>query len=100
MDYYDLKKIINPIVENLDHAFMVYVEDIHVIEFLEKIKSKKVIVNFESTVENITRYFLSEIIKKDLPVNIHNIKVRVCETPDDYAEEEIALPVKKINRFT
>ena len=27
MDYYDLKKIVNPIVENLDHAFMVYEQD-------------------------------------------------------------------------
>ena len=100
MDYYDLKKIINPIVENLDHAFMVYEQDSEVIEFLGKIKSKKVIVNFESTVENITRYFLSEIIKHDLPANIQKVKVRVCETPDDYAEEEIELPMKKFNRVT
>jgi 6-pyruvoyltetrahydropterin/6-carboxytetrahydropterin synthase len=100
MDYYDLKKIVNPIVENLDHAFMVYEKDSEVIKFLEQIKSKKVIVNFESTVENITRYFLAEIKKHNLPSNIHKIKVRVCETPDDYAEEEIELPAKKLNRIT
>ena len=79
---------------------MAYEKDSQVIEFLEQIKSKKVIVNFESTVENITRYFLAEIKKHDLPVNIHKIKVRVCETPDDYAEEEIELPVKNVNRIT
>jgi 6-pyruvoyltetrahydropterin/6-carboxytetrahydropterin synthase len=100
MDYYDLKKIVNPIVDNLDHAFMVYEKDSPVIEFLERIKSKKVIVNFESTVENITRYFLTEIKKHNLPANINKIKVRVCETPDDYAEEEIELPAKKFNRIT
>ncbi len=100
LDYYDLKKIVNPIVENLDHAFMVYEKDKQVIDFLEGIKSKKVLVKFESTVENITTYFLSEIIKYDLPANIHKIKVRVCETPDDYAEEEVELPPKKINRIT
>jgi 6-pyruvoyltetrahydropterin/6-carboxytetrahydropterin synthase len=100
MDYYDLKKIVNPIVENLDHAFMVYEKDSQVVEFLEQIKSKKVIVNFESTVENITRYFLVEIRKHNLPSNIHKIKIRVCETPDDYAEEEIELPVKKFNKIT
>ena len=99
MDYYDLKKIINPIVESLDHAFMVNENDKPVLKFLEEIKSKKVIVQFESTVENITRYFLSEISRNDLPANIHKLKVRVCETPDDYAEEEINLPARKINRI-
>jgi hypothetical protein len=79
---------------------MVYEQDELVLEFLEKIKSKKIIVNFEPTVENITRYFLSEIKKHDLPANIHKVKVRVCETPDDYAEEEIELFVKKANRIT
>lgn len=95
MDYYDLKKIINPIIENLDHAFMVYKDDEPVVNFLNSINSKKVEVNFQSTVENITKYFIEEIIKSELPSNIQKLKVRVCETPDDYAEEEIKLPVKK-----
>ncbi|MGA7838969.1 MAG: 6-carboxytetrahydropterin synthase QueD [Ignavibacteriaceae bacterium] len=100
MDYYDLKKIINPIIENLDHAFMVNENDKPVVEFLENIKSKKVIVKFDSTVENITRYFLNTISRSDLPENIKKLKVRVCETPDDYAEEETELPVKQENRIT
>lgn len=94
MDYYDLKKIINPIIENLDHAFMVNENDEPVVEFLEKLNSKKVSVKFDSTVENITRYFLNEIAGGGLPGNIRKLKVRVCETPDDYAEEEIDLPAK------
>lgn len=100
MDYYNLKKIVNPIIENLDHAFMVNKNDTPVLEFLEQLDSKRVKVEFESTVENITRYFLTEIGKHNLPDNIHKIKVRVCETPDDYAEEEIDLPAKNINRIT
>ncbi len=91
MDYYDLKKIIEPLIEKLDHAFMVYNEDEPVLEFLEKLNSKKIIVDFQSTVENITRFFLNEIKNSELPENIARIKVRVCETPDDYAEEEIKL---------
>jgi len=100
LDYYELKKIVNPIIENLDHAFMVNENDKPVIEFLEKLDSKRVKVKFESTVENITRYFLNEIKKHNLPENIHKLKVRVCETPVDYAEEEIELPSKQINRIT
>ena len=91
MDYYDLKKIVRPLIENLDHAFLVYQEDKEIIEFLEKMKSKKVVVDFQSTVENICKYFLREISKIDLPDNIKQVKVRVYETHDDYAEESLML---------
>ncbi len=91
LDYYDLKQIINPIVDKLDHAFLVYAEDKEVIEFLDKLNSKKVVVGFQSTAENICKYFLDEIRSAGLPSNIHKIKVRICESPDDYAEEEIQI---------
>lgn len=91
IDYYIVKKIVEPIIEKLDHSFMVNKNDGVVLEFLEKLNSKKVIVDFDSTVENITRYLIEEIKKTDLPSNVKGIKVRVCETPDDYAEEQISL---------
>ncbi|MBZ0199301.1 MAG: 6-carboxytetrahydropterin synthase QueD [Ignavibacteriaceae bacterium] len=91
MDYYDLKKIVRPIVETLDHAFMVYSGDTEIIEFLKKMDSKHVVVNFQSTVENICLYILNEIKKSGLPTNIKTIRVRVFETYDDYAEETIIL---------
>lgn len=91
MDYFDLKKIVNPIIDQLDHAFMVCQDDKVVLNFLNEISSKKVEVAFESTVENICNYLIQEITKSSLPGNIRKIKVRVCETPDDYAEEELNL---------
>jgi 6-pyruvoyltetrahydropterin/6-carboxytetrahydropterin synthase len=91
LDYFELKKIINPIVEELDHAFLVYKDDHEVLDFLTKIKSKKIVVDFQSTVENICSYFLTKIKNYNLPANIRSVKVRICETPDDYAEEEVQL---------
>lgn len=91
MDYYDVKKNINPIIEKLDHAFMVYKDDKETISFLEKINSKRIVVDFQSTVENICIYILSEVKKISFPKNINSIKVRIHETPDDYAEESIKL---------
>lgn len=91
MDYYNVKKIINPIVEELDHAFMVNENDKEVILFLEKLNSKKVIVPFDSTVENICNYILNKIAEVELPSNVKRIKVRINETPDDYAETEKSL---------
>jgi 6-pyruvoyltetrahydropterin/6-carboxytetrahydropterin synthase len=91
IDYYDVEKIMNPIIEKLDHAFMVNKNDKVVIEFLEKMNSKKVIVDFPSTAENICAYTLNEVRKTNLPANIEAIKVRVYETVHDYAEDTLKL---------
>jgi 6-pyruvoyltetrahydropterin/6-carboxytetrahydropterin synthase len=91
IDYYDVEKIINPVIEKLDHSFMVTNDDIIVLEFLEKMNSKKVVVGFNSTAENICNYLLSEIKKCSLPSNISSVKVRVYETQFDYAEESVRL---------
>lgn len=91
IDYYDVEKIINPIIKKLDHSFMVNKNDKVVLGFLEKMNSKKVVVDFQSTAENICTYILSEIKKANLPSNVKEIKVRVFETADNYAEEKLIL---------
>jgi len=91
IDYYNVEKIINPIIEKLDHAFMVNKDDKIVLEFLGKMNSKKVVVAFQSTAENICLYLLNEIKKAHLAENVNKIKVRVYETAYDYAEETLQL---------
>lgn len=91
IDFYDVDKMIKPLIDKLDHAFMVNKNDKDVIEFLEKIKSKKVVVDFNSTVENICKYVLDEIKKIELSTNISLVTVRIYETNEDYAEEKIFL---------
>ena len=91
IDYYDVEKMINPLIEKLDHAFMVNKNDNMVLEFLEKINSKKVVIDFNATAENICLYLLTEIKKVPLPANLSSVKVRVYETEFDYAEESIKL---------
>ena len=91
IDYYDVEKIINPIIEKLDHAFLVNKYDKLTVEFLEKLNSKNVVVDFESTVENICIYLLYKIKSADLPKNVNSVVVRVSETEEDYAEQRISL---------
>lgn len=91
LDYYDVKRIIEPIIDNLDHSFMVYKEDHELLEMLKKLNSKMVVVNFQSTAENICIFLLDEIKKTELPPNINKIKVRIFETENTYAEEEISV---------
>ncbi len=88
IDFYDVEKIINPVIEKLDHAFMVKDDDELTLEFLEKLNSKKVVVDFFATAENICKYISDEIVESNLPGNISSVKVRVYETPEDYAEIE------------
>lgn len=91
IDYYDVEKIINPIIEKLDHSYMVNKNDKVLLDFLEKINSKRVVVDFFATAENICLYLLDEVRKYQLPENIASVKVRVYETQLDYAEETMRL---------
>ena len=91
IDFYDVEKIIAPIIDELDHSFMVKDDDKLTLEFLEKLNSKKVVINFFATVENICKYISDKIIKSNLPKNIKFIIVRVYETVEDYAEEKASI---------
>jgi 6-pyruvoyltetrahydropterin/6-carboxytetrahydropterin synthase len=91
MDYYDVKNLIKPVIDELDHSFMVYERDEELIAVLKGLSSKMVVVGFESTAENICLFFLEKIKNSGLPENVDRLKVRVYETETTYAEEEIKL---------
>ncbi len=89
LDYYDLKEIVGPVVEELDHSFLVNKYDTEILEVLEKLDSRRVVVDFETTAENICHYILKKIKENGLPENISKVKVKVFETESTYAEDEI-----------
>lgn len=91
LDYYDLKKIIDPVIDQLDHSFMVNTSDKELIDALDRLGSRKVVVDFETTAENICFYLLKKISQAKLPGNISLLKVRVFETENTYAEESYNL---------
>ena len=91
LDYFDVKEIIAPLVDELDHSVIISSKDLELKEAIQKLNSAHVIVDFESTAENLCHYFLNKIKAEKLPPNITNIKVRVCETENTYAEEEVSL---------
>lgn len=88
LDYYDVKKIVEPIFEELDHSFLVWDGDVELIDALQKLNSRMVVVNFQTTAENICLYLLDKIAVVEFPANIKSVKVRVFETENTYAEEE------------
>lgn len=91
LDYYDVKEIVSPIVDNLDHSVMVFNEDKELIEVLEKLNSSYVAVPFQTTAENMCGYFLDQIRSGNLPGNITAIRVWVYETENTYATDSIKL---------
>ncbi len=87
MDYYDLKILVAPLIERMDHAFIVFSGDKELISLLEKMNSKMFLFDYQSTAENLCLLFVDEI-KSNLPSNIETLTVRVRETSDTYAETE------------
>ena len=87
LDFYQLSQIVDPIVEELDHSFMVYENDFVLTNVftlaqagLKAVSSrlfKIKLVSFESTAENIAKYIFEEVAKKAPNVD----RVEVWETP-------------------
>ncbi|MBN1299875.1 MAG: 6-carboxytetrahydropterin synthase [Melioribacteraceae bacterium] len=91
LDYYSVKEIIAPLVDELDHTFMVKNDDTELIDMLRKLNSNYVVVDFHSTAENLVYYFIDKIKSSPLPSNIKGIKVKILETENTYAEEELII---------
>ncbi len=91
IDYYDVKKIVEPLIEEMDHSFMVCSSDKELIDALQTLHSRHIIVDFETTAENICLYLLQKIKSSNLPANVKALKVRVLETENTYAEDSCNL---------
>lgn len=90
IDFFDMNKIIKPIIEKYDHAFLCWKGDKKVMDFLTKNKMKKVIVDYQSTVENICSDFLDMLTNKLLDIKKHKFEeltVKIYESPNACAEK-------------
>lgn len=91
MDFKDAKELIRKtIVEPWDHAFLVYEKDLEVIHFLNSLKGHKtVILDKVPTAENmalIAFNLLKDEFKKTFQNDIVPIRVRLFETPNNWAD--------------
>lgn len=87
LDYFDLKSIIDPLVADLDHAFLCDENDAEMLAFFAANPLKHVVVPFLSTAENLAGWFLEKIVEKLRTYsNIFAITVRIYETERTYAE--------------
>jgi 6-pyruvoyltetrahydropterin/6-carboxytetrahydropterin synthase len=89
IDFYNVDKIVNPIIDELDHSFICHRSDTELSDLLSKLKSKIVFIDYPSTAENISMYLCDKVANSNLPKNINTITVRVSETIDSFAERTV-----------
>lgn len=86
IDFYDVYKLVNPIIDEMDHSIICDKNDRELIEIAKKINDRVVIIDFPSTAENICIYLLNRILNQNLPANLKSVTARVYETLDSFAE--------------
>jgi len=92
IDFYDIDKLVNPLLSQLDHAFLVDSNDTEIIDFLDSKGFKKYVMNDFSTAEDISKYILEHLKPKMAEFdNISFMKIRIYETIDAWAESETKL---------
>ena len=86
MDFNELKSIVKPIIDELDHATMLNTNSPHK-KLAEKnsLFEKLVLVNYQPTCENML-IDMADYIKLRLPKNVTLHHLKLQETPTSYAE--------------
>lgn len=85
LDFYEIKKILNEVVERYDHTTILYEGDeknYKLFDAMSKLGLRVLLFPYEPTVENMAKHFMKLFQECGLPV----IKVKMYETPTSYAE--------------
>lgn len=92
IDFYDIDKVVRPVIEAYDHSMMIDWRDEKMIEFARENGFRHNVVEFNSTSENMAinfaKIFAREFSKHK---NIKELTVRVYETSDAFAEYSIKI---------
>lgn len=92
MDYFDVKTMVQPLIDELDHCFLCDTTDVVMQAFFADNPMKVVVIDAPSTAENIAAWLLERIAMR-LPTNhaVTRLWVRVYETEKTYAEVSMTL---------
>ena len=85
LDFYEIKKILNEVVERYDHTTILYEGDAtnyELFDTMSKLGLRVMLFPYEPTVENMAKHLMKFFQERGLPV----IKVKMYETPTSYAE--------------
>ncbi len=93
MDFKDLKEIVQPYIQLIDHTTIISVWDKELREVFDSKQWKYYLLPFDSTAENLCKYFAELIIKDNGSLlsanNITTVSVKISETETAYAYAKI-----------
>ncbi len=95
VDFQDLKRVVQPLIDTWDHATLVASNDTALQEVLETLGSRYVVLPFDSTAENLCTYVAHHLIREAgdwlRARGVRRLWVRLAETETSFAEIECAL---------
>jgi 6-pyruvoyltetrahydropterin/6-carboxytetrahydropterin synthase len=87
LDYFDLKKMVDPLVAEIDHSFLCDRSDRLIVDFLKSSGLKAIYVDFPTTAENIAKWFFARLSPLFAPMkHLSELRVRIQETERTFAE--------------
>ena len=93
IDFKELKDIVQPYVELLDHSTIISKDDKDLKEVFDGKDWKYYVLPFDSTAENLCNYFANIIIKDNeellLQHQIQSVCVKIAETENAYAYTKV-----------
>jgi 6-pyruvoyltetrahydropterin/6-carboxytetrahydropterin synthase len=89
IDFNDIKKMIEPLINQIDHSTIISKADLELKEIFDTKGWKYFLLPFDSTAENLCKFFLTTIItenKSALKENkISKVSIKIFETETAYA---------------
>ena len=87
LDYFELSSLVEPLVREVDHAFLCDTSDELMRDFLSATGLKVVFVEFSTTAENIAAWFYERLADMFVPMkHLVELRVRISETERTWAE--------------
>jgi 6-pyruvoyltetrahydropterin/6-carboxytetrahydropterin synthase len=87
MDYGDMKKLVMPVIDEVDHCFLCDSNDEIMLPFLKSADFKYMVVPFTTTAENLLMHFLDTLWDVFAPFQqVTGLRLRLQETDISYAE--------------
>ena len=95
MDFQEIKRLVEPLVEGWDHATLVHERDTALLEALRPLGGKLAVLPCDTTAENLVRQVLKHILEAGgehlAELGVTRARVRIQETATSFAEDEIEL---------
>jgi 6-pyruvoyltetrahydropterin/6-carboxytetrahydropterin synthase len=97
MDFSDIKTVAKQFIDDyLDHGFMAHSSDEELIQTLQNMGSKVVVVDFIPTAENIAKWMfdkLAPLYTDVFKTGLRLWKITLWETPNNFVELQVGKPI-------